>query len=82
MQEKVSIMSVWYGQKNPSLEITVWHHSASLVMPINDPRDRFFYPYHTPMKDYKYLSCVYGVDRKMSRESLIGITSLPSDAEQ
>ena len=20
-------------------------------MPISDPRDRFFYPYHTPMKD-------------------------------
>ena len=31
--------------------ITVWHHSASLVMPISDLRDRFFYPHHTPMKD-------------------------------
>ena len=39
------------NRKNPSLGITVWHHSASLVMPISDPRDRFFYPYHTPMKD-------------------------------
>ena len=27
------------------------HHSASRVMPISDPRDRFFYPHHTPMKD-------------------------------
>ena len=25
--------------------------SASLVMPISDPRDRFFYPHHTHMKD-------------------------------
>ena len=25
--------------------------TASLVMPISDPRDRFFYPYYTPMKD-------------------------------
>ena len=24
---------------------------ASLVMPISDPRDRLFYPHHTPMKD-------------------------------
>ena len=30
------------------------HHSASLVMPISDPRDRFFYPHHTPMKDTYY----------------------------
>ena len=29
------------GQKNPSLEITVCHHSASLVMPKGDPRDGF-----------------------------------------
>ena len=36
---------------NLSLGITVRHHSASLVMPISDPRDRFFYPHHTPMKD-------------------------------
>ena len=51
MQEKVSIMGVWCGWKNLSLGITVRHHSASLVMPISDPRDRFFYPHHTPMID-------------------------------
>ena len=51
MQEKVSIMGVWCGLKNLSLEITVRHHSASLVMPISDPRERFFCPHHTPMKD-------------------------------
>ena len=26
-------------------------HSASPVMPISDPRDGFFYPHHTSMKD-------------------------------
>ena len=51
MQEKVSIMGVWCGYKNPSLGITDRHHSASLVMPTSDPRDRFFYPHHTHMKD-------------------------------
>ena len=39
------------GWKNPSLGITVCHHSASLVMPIRDPRDRFFYPTLTLMID-------------------------------
>ena len=34
-----------------SLGITVRHHSASLVMPISDPHERFFYPHHTLMKD-------------------------------
>ena len=32
------------GYKNPTLKITVCHHSASLVMPIRDPRDELFYP--------------------------------------
>ena len=49
MQEKVSIIGVWCGYKNPSLGITIRHHSASLVMPIS--RDGFFYPHYTPMKD-------------------------------
>ena len=31
-------------EKNQSLAITVCHHLASLVMQIDDPRDRFFYP--------------------------------------
>ena len=30
--------------ENPSLGITVCHHSAILVMPNGDPRDGFFYP--------------------------------------
>ena len=28
-------------------------------MPISDPRDRFFYPHHTPMKDTYYLGQVF-----------------------
>ena len=39
------------GQKNSTLAITVWHHSASLVMLIGDPRDGFFYPTPTLMMD-------------------------------
>ena len=34
-----------------SLGATVRHHSASLVMQVSDPHERFFYPLHTPMKD-------------------------------
>ena len=49
IQEKVSIMDVWCGYKNLSLGITVRHHWASLVMPISDPRDRFFYTHNTPI---------------------------------
>ena len=33
------------------LKITFCHYSASLVMPIGDPRDRFFYPNLTLMMD-------------------------------
>ena len=33
------------------LMIYVCHHSASLMMPIGDPRDRFFYPTLTLMVD-------------------------------
>ena len=42
-QEKESVMGVRGRLKNPSLDITVWHHSASLVMPDSDPRGGFFY---------------------------------------
>ena len=43
-QEKESIIRVRMRYKNPSLMITVCHHSTSLVMPISDPQDVFFYP--------------------------------------
>ena len=32
------------GQKDPSLAITVWHHSASLVMQNGDLRDGISIP--------------------------------------
>ena len=35
----------------PSLGINIRHHSASLLKPISDPRDIFFYPHNRPMKD-------------------------------
>ena len=37
----------WGWWQNPSLAITVWHHSASLVMPDSDPRDGFLSIPHT-----------------------------------
>ena len=51
VHEKESIIGARGGQKNPSLGIKVWHHSASFVMPDSDPRDGFFYLPHTPMID-------------------------------
>ena len=66
-QEKESIIRVRMGYKNPSqgsaigitrlaeknspLEITVCHHLASLMMPIDGPRDIFFYPILKLMMD-------------------------------
>ena len=45
--------------KNPSVGITVCHHSASLVMPKGDPRDRFFNPTLTLMIDsYNHMGCL------------------------
>ena len=60
---KKKYLSRVYGvdRKNLSLGITVRHHSASLVMPISDPRDRFFYPHHTPMKDTHYIQYGKGI---------------------
>ena len=58
-QEKGSIIRVRVGKKNPSLGITVCHHSASLMMPNGDPRDRFFYPTLTLMIDSYSLHIVH-----------------------
>ena len=46
---KHKMRHVMVSKKNPA--ITVCHHSASLVMPNGDPRDRFFYPTLTLMID-------------------------------
>ena len=54
-----------------SLEITVRHHSASLVMPISDPRDRFFYPHHTPMKD-TYILDLCDERRDLTKKRYVG----------
>ena len=38
--------------ENLTLVITVCHHSASFVIPIDDPHDRFFYPTLTLIMNY------------------------------
>ena len=70
MQGKVSIMGVWCGLKNLSLGITVRHHSASLVMPISDPRDRFFSPHRTPMQDTYCLAHGLGQFRRDTKNDV------------
>ena len=50
-QEKESIIRVRVGLKIPSLRIKVCRHSASLVMPKDNPGDRYFYPTITLMTD-------------------------------
>ena len=50
-QEKESIIHVRMGLKNPSLAIIVCHHSACLMMPNGDPRDKFFFPTLTFITD-------------------------------
>ena len=51
VQEKEVIMGVRGTYKNPSFAITVWHHSARLVMPDSDPPDGVFYLPDTPVID-------------------------------
>ena len=50
-QERESIIRMKVGLKNPSIAITILHHSASLVMPIGDRRDGFFNPFLTLILD-------------------------------
>ena len=38
------VSSIKCGTYNAPLAINVCHHSASLVMPMDDPGDKFFYP--------------------------------------
>ena len=57
-QVKEPIICARMGLKNRSLAITDCHHSASLVMPIADPWDKFFYPTLTLIIDFYNL---YGV---------------------
>ena len=65
----------WYvRKKNPSLAITDYHHSASLVMPIGDPRGGFFYPTLILMKDTYNLTWV---KQRKSRFGVLEIYFLP-----
>ena len=50
--EQGPIRRVRLGYKNPSLGLSVCHHSASLMIPNGDPRDGFTYPTLTLMVDY------------------------------
>ena len=59
MQEIESVMVVWFKLKIPSLGITAWHHSASLVMPSSYPRDGIFNPNRTTIK-YAFILVSYG----------------------
>ena len=45
-------------------------------MPISDPRDRFFYLHHTPMKDTYSLQCCPRVDNDLS--AVPSVRNLPS----
>ena len=50
-KENYPLFLLGWDKKNLSLTITVCHHSASLVMPIGDARDGFFYPTLTLIMD-------------------------------
>ena len=63
-QEKASIICVRM-RENPSLVITVCHHSASLVMPNGDPRDGYFYPILKLMMDSSMGSLGLNMRREM-----------------
>ena len=56
LKEKVLLYSMFYieSQKVCKKKYLSWVYGVDrkiLVMPISDPRDRFFYPHHTPMQD-------------------------------
>ena len=60
-KKNISIILVRIGKINSSLAITVCHRSASLVMTISDPRDRFFYLIFTFMIDSYILAHQIGI---------------------
>ena len=68
-QENESIISVRVEQKNLSLGTTVCHHSAGLVMPNGNLRDRFFDPTLTLMIDSYIVSFLVLQSSRCGRES-------------
>ena len=73
----MDILIRYARKKNLSLGITVRHHSASLVMPISDPRDRFFYPHHTPKKDTYCLTYEVRILTQSEKSVLFQSSGLP-----
>ena len=49
--EQLVLSDKWVRKNDPSLAITDCHQSASLLMPIGDPQDGFFYPILTLIID-------------------------------
>ena len=60
MQENESIMVVQCELRIPSLGMTVQHHTASLVMLNNYPRDRILSPHLKTIKD-SYIHGISGI---------------------
>ena len=56
--KKKNLSCVRGRQNYRSLQITVWHHSASLMMPDSDPQDGVFYLSLTPMIE-SYINPLY-----------------------
>ena len=77
VQEKESVMGVRGTQKNLSLAITVWHHSASLMMPDSDPQNGFFYLPLTPILDPYITSGIVNLIAPDKRKSAIMLENLP-----
>ena len=74
-QEKENIFRMKDVLKNPSLVITVCHHSASLVMPNGDPGDVFFCTTLTLMMESYSLAYQIRISEKNpSQGSPTGIT--------
>ena len=57
--QKKSIMVVQCELKILSLRITVWHHSASLVMPNSYPHNGIFNPHLTSSQPLKIFICFH-----------------------
>ena len=80
MQEKESVMIIHFELKFPSLEITVRHHSASLIMPNSYPRDGIFNLNLTTIEDFYNLTHV-NVLRRSADKIHAQIWCVPENAK-